>query len=56
MENIRIVDDIVRQTEAILSDFFQDGETSFIFSADHGMSDIGNHGDGSAFCRKLLLA
>jgi len=47
MNNIRVVDDIVRRTEALLSDFYQDQETTYVFSADHGMSEIGNHGDGS---------
>ncbi|KII90223.1 hypothetical protein PLICRDRAFT_40419 [Plicaturopsis crispa FD-325 SS-3] len=46
MENIRIVDGIVRETEKLFSDFFQDEETSYIFSADHGMANRGNHGDG----------
>ncbi|TFY71502.1 hypothetical protein EVG20_g1485 [Dentipellis fragilis] len=47
MRNIQIVDTIVRDTEALLSDFYNDdSETSFIFTADHGMSRIGNHGDG----------
>ncbi|KAF8076905.1 Phosphatidylinositolglycan class N-domain-containing protein [Lyophyllum atratum] len=46
MNNIQIVDSIVRQTEALMTEFYQDDETSFIFTADHGMSVIGNHGDG----------
>ncbi|KDR84256.1 hypothetical protein GALMADRAFT_704440 [Galerina marginata CBS 339.88] len=46
MENIQVVDNIVRKTEKLISDFYQDNETSFIFTADHGMSVIGNHGDG----------
>ncbi|KAF7302943.1 PigN domain-containing protein [Mycena kentingensis (nom. inval.)] len=46
MRNIRVVDDIVRRTESLMHDFYQDGETSFVFTADHGMSVIGNHGDG----------
>ncbi|KIM35184.1 hypothetical protein M413DRAFT_14705 [Hebeloma cylindrosporum] len=46
MKNIQIVDEIVRETEHLLSDFYQDDRTSFIFTADHGMSTIGNHGDG----------
>jgi phosphatidylinositol glycan class N len=46
MNNIRVVDSIVRQTETLISEFYQDNETSYIFTADHGMSVIGNHGDG----------
>jgi phosphatidylinositol glycan class N len=46
MLNIQVVDDVVRRTEKLVSDFYQDQETSFVFTADHGMSEIGNHGDG----------
>ena len=46
MNNIRVVDDIVRETELLMSEFYGDQETSYIFTADHGMSKIGNHGDG----------
>ncbi|KAI9457067.1 alkaline phosphatase-like protein [Russula earlei] len=46
MNNIHIVDDIVRETEQLISEFYDDQETSYIFTADHGMSKIGNHGDG----------
>jgi hypothetical protein len=46
MNNIRVVDDIVRETEQLFSEFYGDQETSYIFTADHGMSKIGNHGDG----------
>ncbi|KAJ3532808.1 hypothetical protein NMY22_g7594 [Coprinellus aureogranulatus] len=35
MRNIQVVDDVVRRTEKLVSDFFQDQETSFIFTADH---------------------
>ncbi|KAI0789286.1 PigN-domain-containing protein [Abortiporus biennis] len=46
MNNIQVVDEIVRQTEELFTEFYKDAETSFIFTADHGMSKIGNHGDG----------
>ncbi|KAJ6611479.1 Phosphatidylinositolglycan class N-domain-containing protein [Mycena sp. CBHHK59/15] len=46
MKNIQVVDSIVRQTEAHLNKFYNDEDTSYIFTADHGMSVIGNHGDG----------
>lgn len=46
MNNIQVVDDIVKRTETLINNFYGDQETSFIFTADHGMSVIGNHGDG----------
>ncbi|EMD35215.1 hypothetical protein CERSUDRAFT_107194 [Gelatoporia subvermispora B] len=46
MANIQVVDEIVRQTEELFAEFFRDEETAFVFTADHGMSRIGNHGDG----------
>ncbi|KAG6902739.1 hypothetical protein C0995_012403 [Termitomyces sp. Mi166 len=46
MNNIRLVDDIIHQTETVINEFYNDRDTSFIFTADHGMSVIGNHGDG----------
>ncbi|KAG2078602.1 alkaline phosphatase-like protein, partial [Suillus decipiens] len=46
MNNIQVVDRIVQRTEELFSNFYHDAETSFIFTADHGMSEIGNHGDG----------
>lgn len=46
MNNIQVVDDIVHQTEELFSSFYNDSETTFVFTADHGMSKIGNHGDG----------
>lgn len=49
MRNIQVVDSIVNQTERLLREFFNDDKTAYIFTADHGMSNIGNHGDGSVF-------
>ncbi|KAF9221780.1 PigN-domain-containing protein [Gyrodon lividus] len=46
MNNIQVVDGVVRDTEKLFLQFYEDEETSFIFTADHGMSKIGNHGDG----------
>ena len=53
MENIRVVDNIVRETEKLVSEFYKDESTSFVFTADHGMSAIGNHGDGRKFFRVI---
>lgn len=54
MNNIQVVDNIVRETEKLFLDFYGDEETSFVFTADHGMSKIGNHGDGgeALFCSR----
>src|ERR1700761_6941586 len=49
MNNIQVVDDIVRRTEVLMSHFYRDEDTSYIFTADHGMSLIGNHGDGRKY-------
>jgi phosphatidylinositol glycan class N len=48
MINIKVVDDIVRDAEKLFTEYYGDAETSFIFTADHGMSKIGNHGDGGS--------
>ncbi|KAL5485869.1 MCD4 [Sanghuangporus weigelae] len=47
MRNIQVVDEIVNRTEQLFNDFFRDDKTSYVFTADHGMSNIGNHGDGN---------
>ena len=46
MNNIQVVDNIVHDTEKLFLDFYGDEETTFVFTADHGMSKIGNHEDG----------
>ncbi|KAI6115533.1 Phosphatidylinositolglycan class N-domain-containing protein [Pisolithus croceorrhizus] len=46
MRSIQVVDNIVDEVENLFSNFYGDQETSYVFTADHGMSKIGNHGDG----------
>lgn len=41
LENIKVADKIVRETELLIRDFYKDNETSFIFTSDHGMTDWG---------------
>ncbi|KAK4054782.1 Glycosyl phosphatidyl inositol anchor synthesis [Microbotryomycetes sp. JL201] len=44
--NIRAVDQIVEHTSNLLREYYGDEDTAFVFTADHGMSSKGNHGDG----------
>lgn len=47
LENIRVVDEGVRNVSKIIEEFYgHDGRTAFIFTADHGMTDWGSHGAG----------
>lgn len=46
LKNIQIVDKGVKEITDIIDNFYGDGETAYVFTADHGMSDWGSHGDG----------
>lgn len=46
LHNIKIVDQGVKEITTLVEDFYGDGKTAFVFTADHGMSDWGSHGDG----------
>lgn len=46
LHNIKIVDKGVQEITELVEDFYDDGKTAFVFTADHGMSDWGSHGDG----------
>jgi len=46
LHNIKVVDEGVRIITKLVEDFYTDGKTAFVFTADHGMSDWGSHGDG----------
>lgn len=45
--NTIVVDAITREVERLINEFFDNDErTAYVFTADHGMSVKGNHGDG----------
>lgn len=46
LHNIKVVDEGVKEVTKLIEDFYNDGKTAFVFTADHGMSDWGSHGDG----------
>lgn len=58
LNNIALVDELVEKTYRLLEDFYDyDGQTAYVFTADHGMSLKGAHGDGDpANTRTPLVA
>ena len=46
LHNLQIVDRGVQKVTELIEEFYGDDKTAFIFTADHGMSDWGSHGDG----------
>ncbi|CAN8269801.1 unnamed protein product [Cochlearia groenlandica] len=46
LNNVKVVDKIAERVYHLLEDYYRDNRTAYIFTADHGMSDKGLHGDG----------
>nr|XP_043616910.1 GPI ethanolamine phosphate transferase 1 isoform X2 [Erigeron canadensis] len=46
LNNVKVVDRIAEGVYNLLENYFKDNQTAYIFTADHGMSDKGSHGDG----------
>lgn len=46
LNNLKLVDKGVQEISQLINDFYDDDRTAFVFTADHGMSDWGMHGDG----------
>ncbi|KAI0815501.1 GPI ethanolamine phosphate transferase 1 [Xylaria sp. FL0064] len=46
LHNIKVVDQGVKEIASLIQKFYADDRTAFVFTADHGMSDWGSHGDG----------
>jgi len=46
LNNLKVVDQGVQEITEMIEEFYGDGRTAFVFTADHGMSDWGSHGDG----------
>ncbi|KAG5268150.1 hypothetical protein AALO_G00208790 [Alosa alosa] len=49
LENIMLVDDGISEIVSLMEDFFgNDGQTAYVFTSDHGMTNWGSHGAGHA--------
>lgn len=46
LRNVKLVDEGVKHITQLVESFYGDDKTAFVFTADHGMSDWGSHGDG----------
>ncbi|EEC73484.1 hypothetical protein OsI_07815 [Oryza sativa Indica Group] len=50
LNNVKVVDQIAESMYNLMESYFNDNQTAYVFTADHGMSDkvllIGSHGDG----------
>ncbi|OVA16257.1 GPI ethanolamine phosphate transferase 1 [Macleaya cordata] len=46
LNNVKVVDNIAKRVYDLVEGYFKDNRTAYIFTADHGMSDKGSHGDG----------
>jgi len=46
LHNLQVVDKGVKEVVELFESFYGDDRTAFVFTADHGMSDWGSHGDG----------
>ncbi|KAK8935321.1 hypothetical protein KSP39_PZI013504 [Platanthera zijinensis] len=46
LNNVKVVDQIAKNVYNMVESYFKDNRTAYIFTADHGMSDKGSHGDG----------
>ncbi|KAK9460147.1 Phosphatidylinositolglycan class N-domain-containing protein [Lipomyces oligophaga] len=45
-QNIQHVDRGIEKLHTMINQFYSDDKTAWVFTADHGMSDWGSHGDG----------
>lgn len=46
LNNVKVVDEIAERMYNLMESYFNDNQTAYVFTADHGMSDKGSHGDG----------
>ncbi|KAL8243643.1 hypothetical protein R6Q59_009901 [Mikania micrantha] len=55
LNNIKVVDKGIEEIHRIVENFYGDQKTAYVFTADHGMTDFGSHGDGHPDCTRTPL-
>ncbi|GAA5814692.1 hypothetical protein MFLAVUS_008191 [Mucor flavus] len=56
LNNIKLVDQGVQEMVELIEKFYNnDGRTSYVFTADHGMNNRGGHGDGHPDCTRTPM-
>lgn len=48
-ENLKVTDNGIFEMYQLFKEQFDDGETAFILTSDHGMTDKGSHGAGDIY-------
>ena len=49
IRNIAVVDEGIKEMEELIEEFYDhDGQTAYVMTADHGMTNWGSHGAGHA--------
>ncbi|CCJ28767.1 unnamed protein product [Pneumocystis jirovecii] len=46
LNNIKVVDTGLKKIVKLVENYYNDDKTAWIFTSDHGMSNLGSHGDG----------
>lgn len=49
MKNIKFVDKMIPIIQKMFDETFSDNKTTYIFTADHGMTNWGSHGGSSSY-------
>ncbi|KAJ3679633.1 hypothetical protein LUZ60_017644 [Juncus effusus] len=55
LNNVKVVDGIAKEVYELMEGYYGDNGTVYVFTADHGMSDKGSHGDGHPSCTDTPL-
>ncbi|KMZ72096.1 putative GPI ethanolamine phosphate transferase [Zostera marina] len=46
LNNVNVIDNIAKSVYTLMENYYNDNQTAYVFTSDHGISDKGSHGDG----------